>query len=254
MKTTSSVFSAYSRYYDLLYRDKDYVGEADYIQTLLTSLGIAHGNLLEFGSGTGKHGCLLAKRGYHVHGIEKSAEMVAQAMSINGFTCEQGDICTIKLNRTFDAVLSLFHVISYQITNASLNSVFTRASEHLIPGGLFIFDFWYSPAVYSQRPVIRVKRMGDDQVEIIRLAEPVIYSNENRVDVNYTIFARDLSDGSVETTNETHPMRHFSLPEIDLLATTNGFKLIGAEEFITRKSPDEDTWGVCVILKKNDVA
>lgn len=254
MQTTSSVFNAYSRYYDLLYRDKDYVGEADYIQTLLTSLGIAQGNLLEFGSGTGKHGCLLASRGYQVHGVERSAEMVGQAMTVNGFTCEQGDICTIQLNREFDAVLSLFHVISYQITNTSLNAVFTKASEHLKPGGLFIFDFWYSPAVYSQRPVVRVKRMGNDQVEIIRLAEPVIYSNKNRVDVNYTIFARNLADGSVITTNENHPMRHFSLPEIELLATINGLQLIGAEEFITRKSPDEDTWGVCAILKKNDVA
>jgi len=252
MKTTSSVFNAYSRYYDLLYRDKDYLGEADYIQTLLTRMGIAHGNLLELGSGTGKHGCLLANRGYRVHGIERSSEMVAQASSLNGFTCEQGDICTTQLDRTFDAVLSLFHVISYQITNANLNAAFTRANEHLSSGGLFIFDFWYSPAVFSQRPSVRIKRMSDNQIEIIRIAEPVTYSNENRVDVNYTIFARDLVDGSVETINETHPMRHFSLPEIELLAAINGFDLIGAEEFLTSKSVSEDTWSVCVILKKND--
>lgn len=250
MKTNSSVFNLYSRYYNLLYQDKDYVGEADYIKALLTRMGIAHGNLLEFGSGTGKHGSLLANRGYHVHGVERSAEMVAQAISVHGFTCEQGDIRTIQLNKTFDAVLSLFHVISYQITNASLNAVFTRAREHLKPGGLFIFDFWYSPAVYSQQPSVRIKRMGDDQVEIVRLAEPVIYPNQNRVDVSYTIFSRDLVGGGLETNNETHSMRHFSLPEIDLLAATNGFQLIGAEEFLTGKPADENTWGVCVILKK----
>ena len=27
----SQVFDAYARYYDLLYRDKDYVGEAEYV-------------------------------------------------------------------------------------------------------------------------------------------------------------------------------------------------------------------------------
>jgi len=254
MKTIPSVFNAYSRYYDLLYRDKDYVGEADYIQTLLNRLGVANGDLLELGSGTGKHGCLLANLGYRVHGIERSLEMVAQATSVNGFTCEQGDICTIQLGRTFDAVLSLFHVISYQITNANLNAVFTKANEHLKPGGLFIFDFWYSPAVYFQKPSVKLKRMSDDQMEIIRLAEPVIYSNQNRVDVNYTIFARNLVNQSVEVINEIHPMRHFSLPEIDLLAVKNGFEFIGSEEFLTSKPAKEDTWGVCVILKKNDVA
>jgi SAM-dependent methyltransferase len=253
MKTTSSVFNAYSRYYDLLYHDKDYVGEVEYIQTLLIRLGIAKGSLLEFGSGTGKHGSLLANRGYHVHGIERSAEMVAQVVSVDGFYCEQGDICTVQLDRTFDVVLSLFHVISYQTTNASLEAVFNRANEHLMPGGLFIFDFWYSPAVYSQRPSVRVKRIRDDHVEIIRLAEPVIFSNENRVDVNYTIFVRDLVGGNVKTINETHSMRHFSLPEIDLLARKSGFERIRSEEFLTSKPADEDTWGVCVVLKKNDV-
>lgn len=251
MKTTiPPTFNIYSHYYDLLYLDKDYVAEASYIQNLLTHQGIAHGSLLEFGSGTGKHGCLLANRGYTVHGIERSLEMVSQAKQIDGFTFEQGDICTAQMGKYFDAVLSLFHVISYQITNFNLNAVFTRAKEHLKPGGIFIFDFWYSPAVYSQCPSVRVKRMNDKQVEIIRLAEPVIYPNENRVDVNYTIFARDLINETVQTITEIHPMRHFSLPEIDLLASINGFERINAEEFLSGKPISEKTWGVCVTLKR----
>lgn len=250
MKNTTSVFNAYSSYYDLLYRDKDYLGEVNYIQSLLNRQGITKGNLLEFGSGTGKHGRLLADRGYHVHGIERSAEMIAQAMSSNGFTCEQGDICTVQLGRIYDAVLSLFHVVSYQTSNADLMAVFARAADHLKKGGLFIFDFWYSPAVYKQRPVVRVKRMSDELVEITRIAEPILYPNENRVDVNYTIYAKDLLSGAIQSLSETHPMRHFSLPEIDLLASIHGFDCICAEEFLSGKPAGEETWGVCVTLKK----
>jgi SAM-dependent methyltransferase len=247
----SAVFHDYSRYYDLLYRDKDYVGEVNYIKALLTRNGLTQGDLLEFGSGTGKHAGILVQQGYQVHGIERSAGMVAKAASAAGFTCQQGDICAVQLGRTFDAVLSLFHVMSYQVSNEALRAVFSRAAEHLKEGGLFVFDFWYSPAVYAQHPAVRIKRMGDAQVEITRIAEPVIYPNENRVDVNYTIFARDLASGAVQTTTETHPMRHFSLPEIDLLAAAQGFKRIGAEEFLTSKPAGEDTWGVCVILEKS---
>lgn len=250
MNVLPTIFSAYSRYYDLLYRDKDYVGETEYIQALLARHGKTQGSLLEFGSGTGKHGGLLAERGFSVHGIERSAEMVACANQRAGFTCQQGDICTIHMGRTYDAVLSLFHVVSYQTTNAEVQAVFSRANEHLISGGLFVFDFWYSPAVYAQQPAVRVKRMADDQVEITRIAEPIIYPNENRVDVNYTIFAHDIASRSVQTLSETHPMRHFSLPEIDLLAETNGFTRIAAEEFLTGKPPGDDTWGVCVTLKR----
>lgn len=248
--TKETVFDAYSRYYDLLYRDKDYAAEVDYIDRLLSRYNITGRNLMEFGSGTGKHARLLVDRGYYVTGIERSAEMVAQATMTEGFSCQQGDICTVRLARTFDAVLSLFHVVSYQVSNAALRAVFARAAEHLNPGGLFVFDVWYSPAVYAQKPEVRVKRIIDNKVEIIRIAEPAIFHNENRVDVKYTIFAHDLSTGAYQTLTETHSMRHFSLPELDLLAGMSGFERLSAEAFLTGEKPDESTWGVCLVLRR----
>ncbi|MCX7180731.1 MAG: class I SAM-dependent methyltransferase, partial [Proteobacteria bacterium] len=206
--------------------------------------------LLEFGSGTGKHARLLAQMDYRITGIERSATMVAQAQLSEGFQCQQGDICAVRLGRQFDAVLSLFHVVSYQVSNEALLALFTRAAEHLKSNGLFIFDIWYSPAVYAQRPDVRIKRMSDSDVEITRIAEPVIYPNENRVDVNYTILARNLATGDYQTFVETHPMRHFSLPELDLLAGLSGFHRIAAEAFLTGDEPSEATWGVCLVLRK----
>ncbi len=247
---SEKVFNAYSRYYNLLYRDKNYVGETTYIQELLASNGVPKGDLLEYGSGTGKHGKLLAAQGYRVHGIERSAEMVAEAEPALGFTCQQGDIASTNMGCTYDAVLSLFHVLSYQTNNAQLQAVFANAAAHLKPGGLFIFDFWYSPAVYAQKPTVRIKRMVEELVEITRIAEPTIYTNENRVDVNYTIYSRDLGTGGVQTFQETHSMRHFSLPEIDVVAGVAGFERLAAEEFLTGNVPSESTWGVCVILKR----
>lgn len=250
MANNSSTFNAYSRYYDLLYRDKDYQGEVSYIHSTLTKFGVTSGDILEFGSGTGKHGSLLAGMGFNVHGIERSPEMVARACAAPGFSCEQGDICTVRMGRTYAAVLSLFHVISYLTSNERVQAAFARAAEHLDSGGLFVFDFWYSPAVYTLQPATRVKRMTDGEMEITRIAEPCLYPNENRVDVHYTIFARNISDGSVQTIGETHPMRHFSLPEIDLLSTSAGFTRICAEEFLTSGAASGTTWSVCAILKK----
>jgi SAM-dependent methyltransferase len=70
---TSGVFDAYTHYYDLLYQDKNYEAEVNYIDNLLTRHGIAGCDVLEFGSGTGRHGRLLADKGYRVTGIERSA-------------------------------------------------------------------------------------------------------------------------------------------------------------------------------------
>ncbi|NCA87963.1 MAG: class I SAM-dependent methyltransferase [Gammaproteobacteria bacterium] len=249
-----SRFDAYGRYYDLLYQDKDYAAEVAYLDQLLRRHGVAGPEILEFGSGTGKHGRLLAERGYRVTGIELSPRMVAQAQAqtqVNpGFTCQQGDVRAVQLGRHFNAVLSLFHVVSYQVTNPDVQAVFARAAEHLRPGGLFVFDIWYSPAVYRQRPEVRVKRLADAGVEITRIAEPRLYPNENRVDVLYTIFARELATGVTATFSETHPMRHFSLPELDLLATTAGFDRRDAEAFLSGAPPGEDTWGVCLVYAR----
>jgi len=244
------VFDAYSRYYDLLYRDKDYAAESSYIDAVLKRYEIAGSDLLEFGSGTGKHGRLLADRGYRITGIERSAEMVTQALQVGGFSCEQGDIRSVQLGRTFDAVISLFHVISYQVANADVQAVFGRAAEHLQPGGLFVFDVWYSPAVYSQKPEIRIKRLADETLDITRIAEPEICPNENKVDVNFTIFAHDTKTNACQVLTERHPMRHFSLPEVDLFAAKTGFERLAAEEFLTGSEPGVDTWGVCFVLRK----
>lgn len=247
---SSAVFNAYSRYYDLLYRDKNYTAEALYIRHILNRHGVGQGDLLEFGSGTGKHGRLLGRMGFRVHGIERSDEMAAQALQGDGFTCQQGDICTVQLGRSFDAVLALFHVVSYQVSNAAVSAVFARAAEHLHSGGLFVFDVWYSPAVYRSRPEVRVKRMADKSVGIVRIAEPEILPNENRVDVHYTVLVTPTRGGATETLTEVHPMRHFSLPELDLLASMHGFERMSAEAFLTGEPPGEDTWGVCLVMKK----
>lgn len=247
---SASVFNAYSRYYDLLYRDKDYIAEVDYIDSLLQRHRVNGPQLLEFGSGTGKHGRLLAARGYQVTGIERSADMVAQAGSSDGFRCQVGDICTVQLQRTFDAVLSLFHVVSYQTTNAAVQAVFASAAAHLCRGGLFLFDVWYSPAVYAKKPEVRIKRLENEEARVTRIAEPVLVPNENRVDVHYNIFAEERGTGTVHTLSEIHPMRHFSLPELQLFSQGAGFEVLMSEAFLSGDVPSEETWGVCMVLRK----
>ncbi len=245
------MFNNYSNYYDLFYQDKEYEKETDFIINLLKKYKISNGNILEFGSGTGKHGCLLGKRGYNVHGIELSFDMVARAETHPKFTCQQGDIAKVRLDQSFDAVISLFHVISYQTSNSQIKSVFENAANHLSPGGLFIFDIWYSPAVHHQQPSVRIKRFENNELSVVRIAEPDYSPNENLVNVNYTFFVKNLHDKSITEFKEIHPMRHFSIPEIDILAKKYDFQRIDAQEFITKKNPSKNTWGVCITLKKN---
>ena len=254
MKPT--VFMDYSLYYDLIYKDKDYQAEVSYIHSLLCKYKPDEKTILEFGSGSGIHGSLLAEKGYEVYGIEMSSEMVKIAktreMESKGgsFKSVVGDIRKIKIDQSFDVLLSLFHVISYQTTNEDLKLTFENASFHLKQKGLFIFDVWYGPAVLSIKPEVRVKTINHKQIKLTRIAEPVLYEDKNIVDVNYTLFIENLNEKSFQKITEKHTMRYFTTPEIELWLNQSGFELIHAEEWMTGSKPSINTWGVCFITRK----
>ena len=66
-QNSATVFADYARYYDLLYRDKDYAAEAEYVAGLIRKFHPSARSILELGSGTGIHASLLTEKGFTVH-------------------------------------------------------------------------------------------------------------------------------------------------------------------------------------------
>jgi len=248
----SQNFNLYSQYYDLLYKDKDYLAETDYLVNLINKYGSSGKKIIELGSGTGKHANLLAGKGYYVLGIERSAEMVEIANQIkkDGINFQIADITNFKTELSFDIALSLFHVISYLINTDQLIKTFENVNSCLNKEGLFIFDVWHSTAVNFQRPEKRTKILKGENIEVTRNATPIIYPELNIVEVNYDISVKNLKNASHNFFQEQHPMRHFSKQEIELLAYATGFEIIHNEEFLSGAVPSQQTWGVCYILRK----
>jgi SAM-dependent methyltransferase len=253
------VFNAYSCYYDLLYRDKDYAGEADYVDRRIRQIVPDPKTILELGCGTGIHASFLARKGYRVHGIDLSKNMLAQAeerlTTLQPTLAAQikvaaGDVRSYRTEECFDAVVSLFHVASYQTLNKDISDLMETASFHLRPGGVFLFDFWYGPAVLTERPAIREKIFEDDRIHVTRVAKPELFPNENCVDVIYHITVKEKATERVEEINERHRMRYFFLPEIKWMLADHGFSFMLAEEWMTGQPPSFSTWGVCVSAKK----
>lgn len=249
MGSVPAMFDTYAQYYDALYKDKDYSEEARYLHNLLKEHG-AGCKLLEFGSGTGRHARHLIRFGYHIFGVERSEAMIALAVQSDSFQCIAGDIRYIQLGRMFSAVVAFFHVVSYQTSDSDLQQTFERAAAHLSSGGLFIFDFWYSPAVLSQGAQLRVKHLSTSVADITRIAEPTVYLDQHVVDVKYTMFAEIRDERRIEKITEVHRMRHFTLPELIDVAKKSGFEFVAAEEPVTRSKPSKLTWGVCMVVRK----
>ncbi len=248
-----SAFSAYSAYYDLLYMDKDYAAEAAYVLKRITAgSGRRPGSVLELGCGTGRHAESLCRQGVKVTGVDISSTMIERARArVPEVVFVEGDVRTVRLDAKFDCVVALFHVASYQTSNEDIKAFLATAAAHLNPGGVFMFDFWYGPAVYAQKPTVRVKRMENEAARVLRTAEPVHRVNDCVVEVHYEIIVEEKATQLCRRIKEVHPMRYFFLPELVLLLDQAGFKGedVHFEEWLSGNEPGEATWGVACIAR-----
>jgi SAM-dependent methyltransferase len=251
-----TTFGSYARYYDLLYRSKDYDAEAGYVLGLIRRHAPDCRSLLDLGCGTGVHACAFARAGYEVVGIDRSEEMLARARERQArpdcagpVQFVESDIRSFSLPRRFDAVVALFHVISYLPADNDLEAAFARVREHLDPGGLFIFDYWYGPAVLKDRPERRVKVLEDDEVKITRIATPTMHPSDHLVDVDYELQATEKATGRGERFAETHRMRYLFQPELELLLGKHRLKPIAFCEWLSDTPPSEASWnGVAIAV------
>ena len=124
----------YSQYYDLLNSNKDYKAEVDFVNTLIRENSINVKTLLDMGCGTGAHAEIFCDKGYKVHGIDLSKEMLKIAKTRQkgkeeNLTFSHSSIQDLNLNKKFDAIISLFHVMSYQNSNNELIKAFEVAKR-----------------------------------------------------------------------------------------------------------------------------
>ena len=251
MSTSPQVFQESAAVYDLLYGEKDTLAEAQWIATTLESHGCPpSGRLLEFGSGTGRHARILADRGYQITGVEPSSDMLERAEPHPRVTYLHGDTASTSLEEKFEAVLALFHVMSYHTSLPELRAFYDTASRHLDSGGLFAFDVWFTPAVHSFVPEARVLEKANSHISVTRTATPTEDIAQSLVTVTYDYTVEDLATGATSTFTESHPMRHFTQTEIELLAEQHGFELVESREFMSSAKPSRNTWGVWFTLRK----
>lgn len=247
------VFNNYAKYYNLLYKDKDYPGEAQYVHSLVKQFATKPvKSVLDIGCGTGSHADYMSRLGYQMTGIDSSGEMISRAKERKIPRAEflTANATSFSFNKKFDVITSLFHVVSYQTATEDAVAMIENASAHLNEKGLFIFDFWYGPAVLTERPSVKIKRLENDEIKVTRIAEPLLRVNENIVDVNFELFIYDKQRDQSDTVKEVHPMRYFFKPEIDLFLSHAGLHALYFNEWLTGHSPSEHTWGVCCVASK----
>jgi SAM-dependent methyltransferase len=244
----------YSDYYDLFYQEKDYEAECDMIEGIFRR----HGNgsiitILDLGCGTGNHALPLSLRNYNMTGVDCSEEMLRQARkkmpSASNPIFLKGDIRTLDLERGFDAVLMMFAVLGYQLTNEDVLAALRSVRRHLVPGGLFICDVWYGPAVLAERPVDRIKVIPTADGKILRTASGRLDIMQHLVNVDYQIW-HIRGNEVINESNETHRMRYFFPQELSFFFSLADLELLSLRAFGEQdKALSEATWNAIAVAR-----
>lgn len=242
------MFQDYALYYNAFYQDKDYIIEARQVDTLLKKHGNDIKKIINFGCGTGKHDIELTKMGYRCKGIDLSPLMIKIAEDNSKKEAAKIDFSVADIRnyipaQKYDAVISLFHVMSYQNSNDDILASFRTARAALEENkGIFLFDVWYGPGVLSDKPIVRVKEVESDNYRLVRIARPIMHSDRNVVDVCYEVFVIDKESGKTKVINEVHNMRYFFNPELEFYLKETGFELIDNVDCMSLGKTDFESW------------
>ena len=133
------LYNELADWYHLLTAPHEYVEEAAAYRDLIQEVARRPvGTILELGTGGGANASHL-KAHYTLTLTDISEPMLAQSRKINP-ECEhiQGDMRTLRLNRTFDCVL-IHDAIDYMTAPDDLGAAMATAAAHLEQGGLALF-------------------------------------------------------------------------------------------------------------------
>lgn len=130
-------YGALAEWWPLISPVEDYVEEAAYFGSLLAAHTPPVRTVLELGCGGGSNAFHLRDR-FELTLTDLSPDMLAQSALLNpGCTHVQGDMRTLRLGTTFDAVF-IHDAIDYLTVESDVAAALGTARAHLRPGGLVV--------------------------------------------------------------------------------------------------------------------
>ena len=139
-ETRLQMYAELAPWWPLLSAPDGYEEEATYWSSALTEHCPAPcSSLLELGSGGGNNASWMKKRFGRVTLVDLSPDMLEVSRALNP-DCEHvaGDMRTVRLGRTFDAVL-VHDAVTYMLSEADLRAAIETAFVHTRPGGAALF-------------------------------------------------------------------------------------------------------------------
>ena len=253
-------FDVYAAFYDLLYKDKNYKAEADYIDRLIDRFSKQKKqnlSLLDLACGTGRHLQELYGKGYSTlsgSDISKSmidvARTVAQREKLNIDFYNYSFQNSNSIDKKFDVVISMFSAVNYLTSYEDQSKTLKNVQGLLKKDGLFIFDYWNGNAVTEYYSPLKVLRKNDGNAEIMRISETHLDLIKQDAFVKFTcIYSKDNVKASEFV--ETHHLHYYFFSEMKNLLASHDFEVLHISPFMDidkELSPKE--WNISIVARK----
>ena len=212
-----------------------YKDEARYwLRELRARLAPGRRRILDLGTGGGHHLHQLTAE-FDATAVDLSEAMLSHSRRLNpGVAHHVGDMRTIRLGETFDAVL-VHDAISYMTTEADLLAVFATARAHLRPGGLLIA----APDDYTDTfdpPRVEYQTNRDAETELTYVEYSTdLDPNDTTIETTYVVFIKRGADLRIEVDNHTTGL--FPIATWQRLLKEAGFEVDRVDYPVSKNGP-----------------
>ena len=227
-----SGYQLFSRFYDNLTFNVDYVKRADYLQSVLSLCGHPWGLTLDLACGTGSLTLELKRRGVDIFGIDGSYDMLSQAMDKaydEGFEilflCQQME--KLDLYGTIDTCICTLDSLNHITDKAKLQTVFDRVALFMNPDGYFVFDV---NTVYKHRQILGNNTFVYDTDSVYCVWQNSLKEN-NIVSIDLDLFEREAE--AYHRYSEHFKERAYEIDELKEMLRKSGFEAVHVYDDMT---------------------
>jgi SAM-dependent methyltransferase len=195
-------------------------GTAQEVAGVLALLDLRPGaRVLDLACGQGRHAVILARLGYRVAGLDRSAALLGRAQeearaAVVEVTWVQGDMRSLPFGQEFDACLSLFTSFGYFQDEAENEEVLQQVYGALRPGGALFLDLTNRDHQLQHACPTSWRRHG----AAIVMEETHFDPATCRSTTTFTW----LEGGQAESI--THSVRHYTAPEMKAMLRRAGLE------------------------------
>jgi ubiquinone/menaquinone biosynthesis C-methylase UbiE len=204
------MFSESAKYYDVLYRWKDYAKEASDIQDLIQKEFPNAKSVLDIACGTAEHHLHLNKH-FEIEGLDLDEGLLRIAQEkLPAETFHLADMTAFDLGKKYDAVICMFSSIGYAGNKAKLDAALACFANHLQPDGVLIVEPWFQPGQWIPGAVHMLSH-DEPGFKICRMSYTAQEGNQSLLDFHYLV---GHEGQGVRTLEERHTLALFTEEEM----------------------------------------